>query len=53
MSTRWTRTNLQVVWNSVVTEAYGNEKGRLGGVKVENVKTKDVRDIPVNIPTVP
>ena len=39
---------MQVVWNSAVVEAYGNEKGRLGGVKVENVKTKEVRDIQVS-----
>lgn len=30
---------IEFVWNSVVQSAYGNEKGLLGGVKVENVKT--------------
>ena len=30
---------IQILWNSVVEEAYGNEKGTLGGVKVKNVKT--------------
>lgn len=38
---------LQVEWDSVVTEAYGNEKGRLGGVKLQNVKTGEVRDLQV------
>ena len=30
---------MQVVWDSVVEEAYGNEKGLLAGVKVKNLKT--------------
>lgn len=29
-------------------EAYGNEKGMLGGLKVQDVKTKEVRDLPVS-----
>lgn len=38
---------LQVLWNSSVLEAYGNEKGLLGGMKVKNVKTGEVTDIKV------
>ena len=30
---------IEILWNSVVEEAYGNEKGTLGGVKLKNVKT--------------
>ncbi len=30
---------IEILWNSVVEEAYGNAKGLLGGVKVKNVKT--------------
>jgi hypothetical protein len=30
---------IEILWNSVVEEAYGNEKGTLGGVKFKNVKT--------------
>jgi hypothetical protein len=30
---------IEMVWDSVVEEAYGNAKGLLGGVKVKNVKT--------------
>ena len=37
----------QVCWNSVVEEAYGNEKGLLGGVKLKDVKTGELRDIQV------
>ncbi len=29
-------------------EAYGNEKGMLGGLKIQDVKTKEVRDLPVS-----
>jgi thioredoxin reductase len=32
----------------VVVEAYGNDKGLLGGVKVQNVKSKEVTDVPVS-----
>eukprot|EP00243_Klebsormidium_subtile_P011859 TRINITY_DN691_c0_g1_i1.p1 TRINITY_DN691_c0_g1~~TRINITY_DN691_c0_g1_i1.p1 ORF type:complete len:249 (-),score=76.32 TRINITY_DN691_c0_g1_i1:494-1240(-) len=39
---------IEVLWNSVVNEAYGNEKGRLGGLKVQNVVTGAVTDLPVN-----
>lgn len=38
---------VQVLWDSVVVEAYGNEKGLLGGVKVQNVKTQQVTDLPL------
>ena len=30
---------IEILWNSVVEEAYGNAKGQLGGVKLKNVKT--------------
>eukprot|EP00798_Chlamydomonas_sp_ICE-L_P027653 gene27653-7291_t len=39
---------IEFVWDSVVKEAYGNEKGLLGGLKVENLKTGKVTDIEVN-----
>lgn len=37
-----------VLWNSVVESAYGGEKGLLAGVKVRDVKTGDVRDLPLS-----
>ena len=39
---------LQVLWNSVVEKAHGNEKGLLGGLAVKNVKTGEVKDVPVS-----
>lgn len=30
---------IEILWNSVVEEAYGNAKGTLGGIKLKNVKT--------------
>ncbi len=39
---------MQVLWNTTTVEAYGNEKGMLGGLKVQDVKTKEVRDLPVS-----
>ncbi|GAB2282918.1 nineteen complex- protein [Dionaea muscipula] len=41
---------IEVLWDSVVVEAYGEEEGkqRLGGVKVKNVVTGDVRDVQVS-----
>eukprot|EP00878_Enallax_costatus_P010951 GHUV01011439.1.p1 GENE.GHUV01011439.1~~GHUV01011439.1.p1 ORF type:complete len:433 (+),score=117.71 GHUV01011439.1:1574-2872(+) len=38
---------IKVLWDSVVIEAYGNERGLLGGVKVQNVKTQEVTDLPL------
>jgi thioredoxin reductase (NADPH) len=38
---------IEVLWDSVVVEAYGNERGLLGGIKVQNVKTQEVTDVPV------
>lgn len=35
------------MWDSVVVEAYGNERGLLGGVKVQNIKTQEVTDLPL------
>ncbi len=45
-SSRW----LQVCWNSVVEEAFGNEKGLLGGVKLKDVKTGELKDVQVCVP---
>ena len=39
---------LQVLWNSTVEEATGNEKGMLGGLAVRNVKTGELRELPVS-----
>jgi thioredoxin reductase (NADPH) len=38
---------VDILWDSVVDSAYGNEKGLLGGVKVRNVKTGEITDLPV------
>ncbi|WIA09852.1 hypothetical protein OEZ85_010066 [Tetradesmus obliquus] len=38
---------IKVLWDSVVVEAYGNDKGLLGGVKVQNVKSNEVTDVPL------
>jgi len=38
---------IEFLWNSVVDEAYGNEKGLLGGLKVKNIKTGEITDVPV------
>eukprot|EP00889_Picochlorum_renovo_P001779 jgi/Picre1/28809/NNA_004206.t1 len=39
---------VEILWDSVVVEATGNEKGLLGGIKVRNVKTDEVKDIQVS-----
>ena len=39
---------LQVLWNSVVDKAYGNEKGLLGGLAVKDVRTGEVKEVPVS-----
>ena len=40
---------IEVLWNSVVEEAYGEgEKGSLGGLKVKNVVTGEVSDLKVS-----
>ena len=36
--------NVRFEWDSLVTEAYA-EEGKLSGVKVENVKTKETKDL--------
>ncbi|GIL67341.1 hypothetical protein Vafri_20745 [Volvox africanus] len=36
---------IEVLWNSVVEEAYGNARGLLGGVKLRNLVTNEVRDL--------
>jgi len=36
---------IEVCWNSVVEEAFGNEKGLLGGVKLKDVKTGELKDV--------
>lgn len=38
---------IEFVWDSAVEEAYGNERGLLGGVKVKNLKTGAITDLPV------
>jgi thioredoxin reductase (NADPH) len=38
---------IRMVWHSVVEKAYGNEKGKLGGVKVKNIETGAVSDLPL------
>lgn len=39
---------IEFVWDSAVEEAYGNERGLLGGLKVKNLKTGKITDLPVN-----
>ena len=36
---------VQVLWDSQVVEAFGNDKGLLGGLKVQNVHTKEIDSI--------
>lgn len=38
---------IEFLWSSGVEEAYGNEKGFLGGIKVRNFKTNELTDVPV------
>lgn len=38
---------IEVIWDSVVDEAYGNDKKLLGGIKVKNVKTGEITDVEV------
>ncbi|KAJ7537556.1 hypothetical protein O6H91_11G011300 [Diphasiastrum complanatum] len=42
-----THPKIEVLWNSEVQEAYGNERGLLGGLKVRNVLAETVTDLPV------
>lgn len=37
---------IEVLWDSVVDSAYGNEKGLLGGVMIKNVKSGEITDLP-------
>ncbi|KIY98533.1 thioredoxin reductase (NADPH) [Monoraphidium neglectum] len=39
---------ITVLWDSAVEEAYGNERNMLGGVKVRNVKTGELTDLPIS-----
>lgn len=39
---------IEFLWSSVVEEAYGNEKGVLGGLKVRNLKTGEITDVKVS-----
>ncbi|XP_078443175.1 thioredoxin reductase NTRB-like [Wolffia australiana] len=39
---------IEVVWNSVVEEAFGSEKGLLGGLKLRNVVTGEKSELPVS-----
>lgn len=44
-----TNPKIEVMWNSVVAEAYGEgEKGPLGGLKIKNVVTGEVSDLKVS-----
>ncbi|KAK1554852.1 hypothetical protein Q3G72_018345 [Acer saccharum] len=44
-----TNPKIDVIWNSVIVEAYGDgEKGVLGGLKVKNVVTGEVSDLKVS-----
>ncbi|KAJ0040193.1 hypothetical protein Pint_28764 [Pistacia integerrima] len=44
-----TNPKIDVIWNSVVEEAYGDgEKGVLGGLKLKNVMTGEVSDLKVS-----
>lgn len=38
---------ITTLWDSVVSEAYGNERGMLAGLKIANLKTGEVTDLPV------
>ncbi|KAK9820033.1 hypothetical protein WJX72_005304 [[Myrmecia] bisecta] len=39
---------IEVLWSSAAVEAYGNEKNLLGGLKVKDLKTGKIRDLPVS-----
>uniref|UniRef100_A0A1D1YGX5 Thioredoxin reductase n=1 Tax=Anthurium amnicola TaxID=1678845 RepID=A0A1D1YGX5_9ARAE len=39
---------IEVLWNTVVAEAYGTEKGSLGGLKLKNVVTGETTDLQVS-----
>ena len=38
---------IEPIWNSTVVEAYGNEQGMLGGLKVQHLKTGEVTELHV------
>lgn len=39
---------IEFLWSSAVDEAYANAKGKLGGLKVKNLKTGEITDVPVS-----
>ena len=39
---------IEFLWSSAVDEAYANAKGQLGGLKVKNLKTGEITDVPVS-----
>ncbi|XP_015882022.3 thioredoxin reductase 2 [Ziziphus jujuba] len=39
---------IKVIWNSTVVEAYGGERGVLGGLKVKNVVSGEISDLRVS-----
>ncbi len=39
---------IEVLFNSVVTEAFGNEKGNLGGLRLKNTVTGEESSIDVS-----
>ncbi|PIA26241.1 hypothetical protein AQUCO_09500010v1 [Aquilegia coerulea] len=43
-----TNPKIEVLWNSVAEEAYGGERGSLGGLKVKNIVSGEVTDLKVS-----
>ncbi|DBB03059.1 TPA: nineteen complex-related protein [Trebouxia sp. C0004] len=39
---------IEVLYSHSTLEAYGNEKGRLAGLKVQDLKSNDIKDLQVN-----
>lgn len=39
---------IEVLWSTVAEEAYANEKGMLGGLKIRSLKDDSVRELPVS-----
>lgn len=39
---------ISFLWSHVVVEAYGNERGLLGGLKIQNLKTGEISDLQVS-----
>lgn len=43
-----THPKIEIVWHHEVVEAYGNEEGFLGGVKIMDNESKTVKELPCN-----